>query len=163
MTEIEGWQTLDDNGIKMPWYTRPCLEWLESIDLKGKKVFEYGVGYSTLWFRSKGATVFGVDNNPKYSQLTGTKLVESNKIGYIKSIYDYEPFDIISVDGLYRDECTQYALQRIKKGGFIILDNYKQTEVEPYWPVTEELIKELDYIIYKEPTHLDWSTLVIHA
>lgn len=164
MKEIEGWQTVDDeSGLNMPWYTRPCLEWLQTIDLKGKKVFEYGVGNSTTWYKSKGAICDGVDSNAYWAGLAGALFFQDKK-RYLDAI-NFQPYnyDIIVIDGLYRDYCLKFALDKIVKGGYIICDNYKQSEVEPDWPLTEQMIKDFDYVIYKEPKHYDWSTLVIHV
>lgn len=179
MTEIEGWQTLDDKGVKMPWYTRPCLEWLDKLDLKGKVIFEYGCGASSVWFNYRGANVVGVDRSCEWTFLD-TQLVTTDKQKYLTFIdmigqvlcgYD-PPFlsgdfinaDIVVIDGDFRDECIQYALNRTKKGGYIIIDNWKQATADlPEWPITEKLIEGMDITIYKEPTHQDWKTLVIHV
>lgn len=163
MTEIEGWQTLDDNGVKMPWYTRSCLAWLDKLDLKDKRVWEYGCGYSSLWFRSRGAIVGGVDSNKDWAKLSDAYYTEV-KIDYLQCNLRGGKFDIVVIDGDFRDECTQYALNRTKKGGHIIIDNWKQASADlAEWPITEKLIEGMDITIYKEPAHEDWSTLVIHA
>lgn len=166
MVEIEGWQTVDESGLNMPWYTRPCLAWLQTIDLKGKKIFEYGVGNSTKWYESKGATVWGVDSSEQWANFAGAHYTQ-NKNEYIQEINNpcllNVKFDIICIDGLFRDECTEHALKRIKNGGHIIIDNYKQPSVEEFWPITEVLIKDMNTVLYKEPKHYDWQTLVIHV
>lgn len=149
----------------MPWYTRPCLEWLKTIDLKGKKIFEYGVGYSTKWYESMGAIVWGVDDNKEWADKMNVSH-QTNKHNYLQTITCFPKnykFDIICIDGVFRDECAFYALGHIKKGGYIIIDNYKQATADlANWPLTEALIKDLDVKFYKEPTHEDWQTIVIH-
>lgn len=165
MVEIENWLTIDEYGIQFPWYTRPCLEWLNTIDLKKKRIFEYGVGYSTKWYESRGAIVWGVDSSKQWADFAGAHHTE-NETEYIQEINNQcllnIKFDIICIDGLYRDECTEHALKRIRKGGFIILDNYKQPSVQEHWPITETLIAGMNTTLYKEPLHYDWATLVIH-
>ena len=167
MKAVEHWRTVDDHGIQMPWYTRPCLEWLDKIDLAKKYVFEYGVGHSSLWYLSRGAYLYGVDNIQKWADISGVECIET-KEEYLHEI-NHEclkniKFDIICIDGEWRDECTQIALKRIRKGGFIIIDNYKQATADlEHWPITETLIKGMNTELYKEPTHQDWQTLVIHA
>ena len=34
-------------------YTYPCYEYLNSIDWTGADVFEYGTGFSTVWWKNK--------------------------------------------------------------------------------------------------------------
>lgn len=164
MVEIEGWQTVDEHGIQMPWYTRPCLKWLNTIDFTGKSVFEYGVGYSTLWYKSRGAETFGVDDVQKWSEISDVMFFDNEK-DYLESILKPDRFfDFIVIDGSYRDKCIDYAIGTIKQGGFIIIDNYKQATADlPNWPFTENVIKDFTVMYYPEPTHEDWLTIVIHV
>lgn len=171
---IADWLTLDSTRLQMPWYTRPCLEWLDTLDLNGKRVFEYGVGNSTRWYAYRGTKVFGVDSSPQwqeYAEQFGTITMTIDKEVYLYDIYgashnhDFghtdEYFDIVVIDGLYRDECTEHALNCLKPGGILIIDNWEQPSVEPNdWTQTKELIKDMKQIFYKEPTHPDWKTLV---
>ena len=40
----------DGSGKTMPLYTYPCYEWINSIDWSDANVFEYGCGFSSLFF-----------------------------------------------------------------------------------------------------------------
>lgn len=164
MVRLEGWRYLDEElNIPFPWYTSPCLEWLNSLDLKEKRIWDYGCGDSTAWFRSRGAIVGGVDSNKEWADKSGAYYTEV-KIDYLQCNLRGGKFDIVVIDGDFRDECTQYALNRVKKGGFIIIDNYKQPTADlADWPITEKLIENLDVRFYKEPEHQDWQTIVIHV
>lgn len=164
------WLTKDEHGIQMPWYTRPCLEVLDKMDFKGKRVFEYGVGYSTIWYRSRGATSWGVDSNEVWAKATGSYFT-TDKIPYLTHIGKAAKskgnvaFDIICIDGLFRDECTEYALKHVATGGMIIIDNYKQPSVDPdpnAWVETDRLTGHMRRELYKEPEHPDWATLIIY-
>lgn len=159
---IENWLTLDEHGIQFPWYTRPCLDWLNTVDFTNKSVFEYGVGYSTLWYKSRGAITFGVDDNQKWSEIADSMYFDG-KEQYLESILKPDRFfDFICIDGMFRDDCIEYALSVIKVGGFVIIDNYKQATADlPEWPKTEALLKYFDVRTYKEPSHQDWATIVI--
>lgn len=172
---IADWLTLDEHGIQMPWYTRPCLEWLDTLDLKGKRVFEYGTGKSAMWYASRSAEVCGVDSNEEWFQFAqhfGNYFLADNEQDYIYEVYsaasDYHesnpvrPFDLIIIDGDHRDECTEHALKCLKPGGILIIDNWEQPSVEPNdWTRTKELINDMKQVVYKEPTHPDWSSLVV--
>lgn len=164
MRAIHDWLTVDDQGLLMPWYTRPFLEKLEKIDFKDQNVFEYGVGNSTIWFRKRGANVFGVDDSPAWAEKIGVpcKIDKESYCGYIQKVR--KTFHMIVIDGIYRDECIEYALPLLKKDGVIVIDNWKQPSVDPNnWDITDRVIEEknLDLVIYKEPTHPDWSTAVV--
>lgn len=158
---LEGGRRLDDNGIIMPWYTSPCLEWLEVLDLNSRKIFEFGAGDSTKWYKSKKAFPFGVDSNKDWVDDRAVVLC-TTKDEYLLSIYDLEMvFDIIVIDGDYRDECTKHALNSLRSGGYLIIDNYLQPSVDTVWTVTPKLIEGMPITIYKEPNHEDWQTAVI--
>lgn len=168
ITEVEHWRTKDERGIIMPWYTRPCLEWLETLDLKKKTVFEYGCGLSTFWYKSVGAIANGVDHDPKwiperFPERFGYECTNDKK-SYLKWIGQWETrFYLIIIDGIYRDDCTKHALKHLKKGGYLIADNYMQGSADlAEWPKTQELTKHLPLTLYKEPGHVDWQTAVFH-
>lgn len=174
ITPIHDWLTLDEHGIQMPWYTRPCLEVIDKWDFQGKYIFEYGVGYSTLWYRSRGADVWGVDSNAQWADFAGKYCIP--RVSYMMPRLDFTSsqnkyvtrislliitFDFVIIDGNFRDDCTEYALQYLKPGGKLILDNWLQPEVEEFWPKTEELIKGMPIEIYKEPDHPHWKTAIV--
>lgn len=157
MIPIDNWRTLDNYGNVMPWYTRPCLAWLIDLDLRFKRVFEYGGGVSTNWYRLRGAIVSGVDSNPDWAN--GLR-VESDKYKYLGAIGN-ERYDLIIIDGDFRDDCAYSAIEHLNPGAFLIADNFEQPSADlPDWPKTRELTKHLPLTLYKEPTHPDWQTAV---
>lgn len=163
MKRIEGeWRYFDESlNIPYPWYTKGCLEFLETLDLKGKRVFEYGVGESTTWYLEKGAICFGVDNSIEWANYTGSKFAVFNN-EYVGAIDEYGLFDIVVVDGAWRDDCVEWALPHMKEGGILIIDNFEQPEVEPnIWTKTKELIRQKKHEIHFELDHGTWKTLVV--
>lgn len=132
----------------MPWYTRPCLEWLVTLPLKTMSVFEYGCGDSSLWYAVNSLVYWGVDSNPEWMFFPEHQMLETDKEKYIRA--PFMAFDLIIIDGIYRDDCTEHAL-----------NNFEQEDVEPHWPKTRELTKDLELIgMFKEPDHPHWKTAV---
>ena len=111
----------------MPLYTYPCYEWLNSIDWTDSKVFEFGTGYSTIWWQNKNVNYHAVEDNKQWYDMIKDKTNikhESNYNKYIESIYDYNyKFDVIVIDGVVRFDCIKPALNKIKDNGIIIFDN----------------------------------------
>ena len=111
----------------MPMYTYPCYEWLNSIDWTDSKVFEYGTGYSTIWWQNKNVDYHAVEDNKQWYDMIEDKTNINYKPGlhkYIQSIYDYNyKFDVIVIDGVFRFDCIKPALDKIKNDGIIIVDN----------------------------------------
>ena len=60
---INSLQYIDDNGVTFPWYTKPFLDELKTWNLTNKKVFEYGAGYSTIWWSTYAEHVTSVDDH----------------------------------------------------------------------------------------------------
>ena len=116
-------------GEIMPLYTYPCYEYLRSISWNKVKVFEFGCGYSTLWWNSQGANVYGVESEQEWADKVNPygKLnisVETNVKEYAASIHKHKTkFDVIIIDGIVRYDCVLPATEALKAGGMIILDN----------------------------------------
>ena len=118
---------VNDKNEIMPMYTYPCYEWLNSIDWNDSKVFEYGTGYSTIWWQNKNVDYHAVEDNKQWHDMIEDKTNIEYKPGhhkYIESIYKYDfKFDVIVIDGVVRFNCIKPALERIKDDGIIIFDN----------------------------------------
>ena len=119
------------DGSPVPWYTFPAIEYFQALDAKGLDIFEYGCGNSSLFWAQKGANVWCVEHDPEWHKTIYSKssdlrglLLKENKTDYANAIHEtIESFDIIIIDGIWRNECAAEALTRLKPGGLIILDN----------------------------------------
>jgi precorrin-6B methylase 2 len=129
---------IDKQGKPIPWFTYPAIEFLNSLNLSKAKVFEWGSGYSSLYWAKMCKNVISIENNKEWfvrisakmktEKLKNLKIILKNDSkSYIRSISQlpssYKSFDIIDIDGLNRLECSKISLSRIKKNGIIILDN----------------------------------------
>jgi hypothetical protein len=115
-----------------PWFTYSAIHFLNTIELNGKRVFEYGSGFSTLYFRNRLADVTSVEDNQFWKNkiddmsMSTTKSLILYKEGteYVNAPLDFDhTFDLIVVDGSYREECVKVAIRALSKNGMIILDN----------------------------------------
>ena len=126
---------IDAAGDPLPWYTYPAIEFLRQFDFSNSRVFEYGAGNSTLFWATRAAAVVSVeDEEGWYGRLRSlvpsncTLVYEPDLKRYPETINKFsEPFDLIVVDGPARTrtrlKCARAAVQRLKPGGLIILDN----------------------------------------
>ncbi len=128
---------VNNKGEVMPMYTYPCYEWLNSIDWEGANVFEYGTGFSTLWWAEKKVNYYGVEDNKEWYERVKKFNVQykPDYKEYISSIYaaDVKGFDVIVIDGQVRFDCVKPAFDKLKDNGIIIFDNsdwHKQTKKE---------------------------------
>lgn len=180
--DLVEWQKVAPNGLVYPWWTHPFLDLLETWDLKDKTWLEFGAGRSTAWLRSKCKFVASIEANLEWAAQAGRDCYESGRTNgvikcendlpdgvqerkqeYFDLIPDGEVFDIISVDGIWRNECLQWALDHFKgRGGILIADNFDQDFV---WisPAADELMKPYRENIFYQPGHTNhegkpWNT-----
>lgn len=168
------WQHIcPDTGLVMPWYTKPALDEIVTWDMKDKVVFEYGCGASSLWWAAKCKKVCGVDWHMDYCKAVWSRIEKvwrdvapvfighaDNEQEYINRIRQYELFDIIIIDGSFRDACVPVALECLKPGGKLIFDNWMQPEVEMQTEETQAIVLALPHQVYKQPGHPHWQTLI---
>ncbi len=125
---------LNNKNEPLAWITYPALQFLNGLDLKGKNIYEYGSGNSTLYWANLGANVYSVEDNKTWFEFLKKKTenmkninisLEINKIDFIQNIKKHDmKFDIILIDGEHsRYECAKISLNYLHENGVIILDN----------------------------------------
>lgn len=139
---------LNGEGKIIPRYVYPCYEYLNSIDWTDCNVFEFGCGWSTVWWKTLGANVYGVELDPDwalklqdYGEFNIT--VQTDKKEYPKTIYKHDiKFDVIVLDCRYvRYECVLPAINCVADGGMIVLDNSE------WWRKSKEALDKCDDFI----------------
>lgn len=119
------------DGSPLPWYTYPAIEYCNQLDASDLNIFEYGSGNSSLYWAHKGANVWCVEDDTawyetmrgKSGQLRGISL-KTTSAAYASAIAERgQQFDIVIIDGVWRNECAVEALAHIRSEGLIILDN----------------------------------------
>lgn len=142
------WQKLDTTcGFIFPWFTHPFLDVLKTWDLSEKNILEFGAGRSTAWWRFHSFWVDSVETNPDWAKAVANEVVgyDNGRILYYSDPLAYEDgkeqkyfdlirgdmkYDVIVVDGIYRTECLQWALDHFNgRPGIIIADNWQQDYV----------------------------------
>src|SRR5690348_5384859 len=61
------WQgrPVDALGAPIPWITYPAIDFLSQFDYSDASVFEWGSGFSTLWWSKRCRHIVSVESNPK--------------------------------------------------------------------------------------------------
>lgn len=131
----------------VPWFTYPAIEALKNWDLSGKRVFEYGSGYSTLFWANRAKEVVSVEHDRAWHEKISSLAPSNSRVilSPIDKKEDFHPspelreqfkayseaidglFQIIVIDGYaksrVRYQCAQAALPHLDANGLIILDN----------------------------------------
>jgi hypothetical protein len=145
---IRRWECVDRNGSPIPWYTYPAIEYLKQLDFADKTVFEYGSGYSTVFWARRCKKLVSIEDDEEWYERIAARLPDNvdyylleDREEYIKAIEGYpDGFDIVIIDGSHRMDCAVAARKRLKNDGFVILDNSDWTEQ------TSQFLRESDLI-----------------
>ena len=123
---------VDRDGNPIPWYTYPAIEYLSQFDYSDKTIFEFGTGYSSMYWAKRAKKVISIEDKPEWFEKFAKEFQAPNwqmrycdeKQGYENMIFaDDEKYDVIVVDGKRRAECAETAIKALKAGGMIILDD----------------------------------------
>lgn len=145
----------DKDGNPIPWYTYPAIEYLSQFDYSAKKIFEFGCGFSSLFWARRAEKVISIEDNQTYFAKWESNFNEPNldirwrdegEI-YEQAIFEEEDlYDVIAVDGKRRVECSAAAVQKLAPGGMIILDDSDRINTSQEYVKSVEILKAADLI-----------------
>ena len=146
---------VDRDGNPLPWYTYPAIEYLSQFDYGEKTIFEFGCGYSSLFWAERAAKVISIEDNLQWfakwqREFQHPKLDirwrDEGEI-YEKAIFeDGGRYDVIVVDGKRRAECAAAAVQKLAPGGMIILDDSDRINTSREYVRAVGTLREADLI-----------------
>jgi hypothetical protein len=136
---IDSWrkaQNTDHNGNPIPWCTYSYIQFIENYLFTSITVFEYGSGFSSLFYAKRTKKVVAIENDKQwYNNLIATKPPNIELVfmdlcdGYDTYILSREElFDLIVVDGRQRVNCIKSAIKKISPSGIIVLDDSERPE-----------------------------------
>jgi len=153
------WQYYDTEcQLVMGWYVLPCLEWLKEQDTSKWSVFEYGAGYSSIWWRVNCKEVHSVDSHPIWAKAMGVELAEI-KEDYLNAIKNTGLYECIVIDGDYRPECVAMSMDCLLPRGFMIIDNWEETDGFDCAGI-DKILSGWHKRVFQQPNHSDWRTAV---
>jgi len=122
---------VNGQGVPIPWFTYPAIEFLEPRIEPGWRVFEWGSGYSTLWWAARVAEVRSVEHDTVWHGELSGRLPHNAQVELVRDTTRYAgaiaaaggPFDVVVIDGEDRNACAALALDHVKPDGLIVFDN----------------------------------------
>ncbi|MGQ4876499.1 MAG: hypothetical protein ACP6IY_20740 [Promethearchaeia archaeon] len=154
-----------------PWYTRDSIIFLNKYMKPNFIGFEFGSGASTLWFAKRIKYLISIEHSEFWYKNVLEKLKKKkidnvtlkliplerdlNKDKYSNYINKFPNnyFDIILIDGRNRVNCIKNSINKLKKGGFLVLDNSERKRYE-------DGIKLLKNWIEIKTTNGRWDTTI---
>ena len=129
---------VDASGAPLPWLSYPAIDFISQFDFSKAAVFEWGSGYSTLWWAPRCRHIVSVESNAQWIPYIKRQL--PNSVELIETPLDVaaevdaflkhpeNEYDVIVIDnyGTFRWRCADAAVNRLAPGGMVILDNSEQ-------------------------------------
>lgn len=127
-----------------PWLTKSANAILGNRLQLRHIGLEFGSGRSTKWFARRVQSLTSIEHDPvwfqKVSEMLATDRIanvvyrlkevdrseqEAAETGYVRTLDDVaaESLDFVLVDGVYRAACANGAIDKLRPGGMLILDN----------------------------------------
>jgi precorrin-6B methylase 2 len=139
-------RALSQDGKPVPWLTYPFVDFIAPRLNKSHEIFEFGGGNSTLFWSNLVGSVDAIDHDKKWVEMISKQLPTNGKIVYVEvenihyTELAFQPigkvntynqwlknnakrYDIIIVDGVDRNNCILNAVNALKEGGIIVIDN----------------------------------------
>lgn len=171
---FRNFEPLDSKGQPTPWMNYAFLDFLEPRLHKHLKVFEYGSGYSTIYFSDKVQSVYSVEFDEEWYNKVKEKLQNRqnchifyypSKQEYINAFSKYSDlnFDVIIVDGRDRVECIKQIIDSLADHAVLILDDsWKEKFEETFLFMKNKGYKEISFSGIKAGSIIREQTTVFY-
>lgn len=149
-------ESVDREGKPLPWITYPAITFVSRLVRNDWRVFEYGAGNSTLWWRER-CTVESVESDPEYAAHYGVRHAVGD--AYVNA--PVGAYDVVMIDGIDRNECAARAVHHLKPGGFILFDNSERPDyAEAYGLLKAAGFLRLDFFGLGPIATYGWQTSI---
>lgn len=139
---------VDGLGRPIPAMTYGAITAVRRHVKRGMRVFEYGCGYSTIWWASRGCDVTACEHDQLWAERVAKRAPSTDiRLRSLDDGYTTElsraggPFDIVLIDGRRRVDCCRENAATLAQCGMVIFDD---TEREHYLPGLD-LIESLGF------------------
>lgn len=144
-------QAIARNGEPIPWLTYPFIDFINDRLNKDLSVFEFGAGNSSIYYSKRVKEVVSIEHSPEWFKIIKSndkynypnldvRLVEIppelaakgyHTMAFTNSENEYvyslektgQKYNIVIVDGLFRNSCIRHSLSSLTNDGIIFLDN----------------------------------------
>lgn len=114
-----------------PWISYDAQAELARFLSPDSRVIEFGSGMSTIWYARRAGSIVSIESDRAWFDTIGARLgrlgnvdyrFAADRTAYLSAAPD-EAFDLVMIDGGWREDCVDYAIGRLRTGGIIYLDN----------------------------------------
>jgi hypothetical protein len=138
MLETSGWlqslqagRPVDRQGAPIPWMNYGAIDFIGAKITADMRVFEWGAGFSSLWFAKHVKEVISIEENVAWYRELKPQLPSNVALMCLPARDDYVrairtttgEFDVIVIDGVHRNECASESISRLSANGMVVFDN----------------------------------------
>jgi SAM-dependent methyltransferase len=131
-------RAIDAAGQPIPWFTYPAVRLLEERVRAHWRVLEFGAGGGTLWWAGRVREIVAVEHHAQWAKQVASscsarvlEVGDASAADYTAGVAPLAPFDVVVVDGLFRNECLALAPSLLAPGGVVVLDDAQRPEYAP--------------------------------
>lgn len=128
-------RAIDADGNPIPWFTYPAFAFLSERVRRNWRVLEFGSGMGTIWWSRNVDHHVALEHDSEWAarvaESSSARVVQTNAAdatSYIAPARDLGVFDVVIVDGLFRNECLLVACDLVSANGVIVLDDAQRAE-----------------------------------
>jgi hypothetical protein len=120
-----------DKRPDLPWISYDAQRVIAGFLMPDSKVLEFGSGMSTIWYARHAGHVWAFEHFKPWYDIVAAQIRQQGNVdyhlatteeAYCQSSPDQD-YDLIMIDGRWREVCARYALEHLAPGGMIYLDN----------------------------------------
>lgn len=117
---------------RKPWISYDAQRLLAAfLREEPRTVLEFGSGQSTHWYAARAKALISIENDREWFAIVERQLAGMPNVSYRlaadRASYSSpdvaRPFDLVMIDGAWRDDCARFALECVAPDGVIYLDN----------------------------------------
>ena len=133
MQSLGGKKPLDGEGNIIPWMNYPVVNLLKNKLTRDLVLFEYGSGYSTLFYAERVKEVVSVEYDEEWFNLMSVLLPSNARVVFkaVDVAGDYcrvvsstkMLYDLVIVDGRDRVNCVKESMSCLSEKGVVLLDD----------------------------------------
>ncbi len=138
MLDTSGWlqslqagRPVDRHGAPIPWMNYGAIDFIGEKTNASMRVFEWGAGFSSLWFATRVREVVSVEENAAWYRELQPQLPANVSLMCLPAPDDYVQairtttgvFDVIVIDGVHRNACALESVSRLSPNGMVVFDN----------------------------------------
>lgn len=159
------------DGEPVPWINYPMITFLQARLTKDLRVFEYGSGFSTLFFQRLVCEVVSAEHNDAWLGALTAKVSSNVTLLSVPSDAEYsraislcaKAFDVVLVDGIDRVNCVRMAFDHLTEQGVVILDDSQRSAYRESFDVAESRgFRSLSFEGLKPSGHSCDSTTIFY-